>query len=119
MYAEANLLKSVLLNLVDNACKASSQGGLVEVFGRRMEDAYAFQVKDYGVGIPEEELMKVTEAFYMVDKSRARKEGGAGIGMTLCSRIVKLHHARWEISSRENEGTTVYVFFPEEEEEDD
>lgn len=54
----------------------------------------------------------------MVDKSRARKEGGAGIGMTLCSRIVGLHHAVWKIDSREGEGTRVYIFFPEEEEDD-
>lgn len=54
----------------------------------------------------------------MVDKSRARKEGGAGIGMTLCSRIVNLHHAEWKIDSKEGEGTKVYIFFPEEEEDD-
>ncbi len=113
VYAEANLLKSVLLNLVDNACKASSQGGLVEVFGRRMEDAYAFQVKDYGVGIPEEELMKVTEAFYMVDKSRSRSRNGAGLGLALCVEILRLHESELEIESRVGEGTCIGFVIPD------
>ncbi len=60
-----------LLNLVDNACKASSEGGLVEVLGRRLEDAYAFQVKDYGVGIPEEELMKCFSSSSFLDRRRS------------------------------------------------
>ena len=76
-------------------------------------------MEDNGCGIPADEVGKITEAFYMVDKSRARKEGGAGIGMTLCNRIIKLHRAQWKIDSVEGEGTKVYIFFPEEEEEDD
>ena len=113
VYAEANLLKSVLLNLVDNACKASSEGGLVEVLGRRLEDAYAFQVKDYGVGIPEEELMKVTEAFYMVDKSRSRSRNGAGLGLALCVEILRLHGSELEIESRMGEGTCISFVIPD------
>ena len=113
VYAEANLLKSVLLNLVDNACKASSEGGLVEVLGRRLEDAYAFQVKDYGVGIPEEELMKVTEAFYMVDKSRSRSRNGAGLGLALCVEILRLHDSELEIESRMGEGTCISFVIPD------
>ncbi len=113
VYAEANLLKSVLLNLVDNACKASSQGGLVEVLGKRREDAYAFQVRDYGVGIPEEELMKVTEAFYMVDKSRSRSRNGAGLGLALCVEILQLHDSELEIESRVGEGTIISFVIPD------
>jgi len=107
VYAEVNLLKSVLLNLVDNACKASSEGGVVEVSGQRQEGAYAFQIKDYGVGIPEEELKKVTEAFYMVDKSRSRSRNGAGLGLALCVEILRLHHSELEIASKVGEGTSI------------
>ena len=116
VYAEANLLKSVLLNLVDNACKASSQGGLVEVLGKRLEDAYAFQVKDFGVGIPEEELMKVTEAFYMVDKSRSRSRNGAGLGLALCVEILRLHDSELEIESKVGEGTCISFVIPDRKE---
>lgn len=115
--AEANLLKSVLLNLVDNACKASSEGGLVEVLGRRLEDAYAFCVRDYGVGIPEEELKKVTEAFYMVDKSRSRSRNGAGLGLALCVEILRLHGSELEIESRVGEGTCISFVIPDRQEE--
>lgn len=113
VYAEANLLESVLLNLVDNACKASSQGGLVEVLGRRLEDGYAFCVRDYGVGIPEEELRKVTEAFYMVDKSRSRSRNGAGLGLALCVEILRLHHSELEIESAVGEGTCISFVIPD------
>ncbi len=113
VYAETNLLKSVLLNLVDNACKASSQGGVVEVYGKRTEGAYAFQVKDYGIGIPEEELKKVTEAFYMVDKSRSRSRNGAGLGLALCVEILRLHDSELEIESRLGEGTCISFTIPD------
>lgn len=68
---------------------------------------------DEGKGMPEEALHKITEAFYMVDKSRSRKEGGAGLGMTLCNEIVKLHGAKWEIESEEGIGTTITVTLPD------
>ena len=68
-------------------------------------------MQDDGYGIPEEEISKITEAFYMVDKSRARKEGGAGIGMALCQKIISLHHAEWEIESKPEEGTKITITF--------
>ena len=112
MYAEVNLMKSVLLNLVDNAFKASSQGGRVEVFGRNTEQGYAFWVQDYGVGIPEEELKKVTEAFYMVDKSRSRSKNGAGLGLALCVEILRLHNSDLYIDSTVGEGTCISFVLP-------
>lgn len=112
MYAEVNLMKSVLLNLVDNAFKASAEGGLVEVFGRNTEQGYAFWVQDYGVGIPEEELKKVTEAFYMVDKSRSRSKNGAGLGLALCVEILRLHNSDLYIDSTVGEGTCISFVLP-------
>lgn len=109
---EVNLLKSVLLNLVDNACKASSEGAVVEITGKQLKNGYFFQVRDYGVGIPEEELKKVTEAFYMVDKSRSRSKNGAGLGLALCVEILQLHHSSLEIESRVGEGTNISFVIP-------
>lgn len=105
VYAERDLIKSVLSNLVDNACKASSPGDNVEVSGRIVEGGYEFCVKDYGVGIPEEELQRVTEAFYMVDKSRSRSKNGAGLGLALCVEILRLHESELWIDSTVGEGT--------------
>ena len=77
--------------------------------GRRGE---RILVQDDGKGIPPEEMEKITQPFYMVDKSRSRKEGGAGLGLALCSRIAALHSLRLSIESRLGEGTTVTLEFP-------
>ena len=112
LYVERDLIKSVLSNLVDNACKASPSGGIVEVSGRIVEDGYEFCVKDYGVGIPEEELQRVTEAFYMVDKSRSRSKNGAGLGLALCVEILRLHESELWIESTVGEGTCMSFVLP-------
>ena len=117
VYAEINLIKSVLLNLVDNALKASRPGGIVEVSGKLLEDGYQFRVKDYGVGIPEEEVKRVTEAFYMVDKSRSRSKNGAGLGLALCVEILRLHDSELTIESKVGEGTCMSFVLPWRKEE--
>lgn len=113
VYAEVNLLKSVLLNLVDNACKASEAEGVVKVWGKRQDDSYAFWVQDFGVGIPEEEVKRVTEAFYMVDKSRSRSRNGAGLGLALCVEVLRLHGSRLQIDSKVGEGTCISFVIPD------
>ena len=62
---------------------------------------------DCGRGIPKDELEKITQPFYMVDKSRSRKMGGAGLGLALCNEIARLHGSMLTIESEENVGTTV------------
>lgn len=122
VFGDLDLLCSLFGNLIDNGAKAcvrkdygeTGEQGKIRFWGIQERDGYSFTIEDNGCGIPGDEVGKITEAFYMVDKSRARKEGGAGIGMTLCSRIVKLHHARWKIESKEGEGTKICIFFPED-----
>lgn len=106
---EVDLLYSLFFNLIDNARKAVETEGVIIVKGRKYENSYNVQIKDNGCGMEIEELKKITEAFYMVDKSRARKEGGAGIGMALCKKIVNLHNAKWSIKSKPGKGTVVSV----------
>lgn len=113
--AEADLLKTVLLNLTDNACKASESGSEVAVQGEKREDGYYFSVRDYGVGIPPGECRKITEAFYMVDKSRSRSHNGAGLGLALCVEILKLHDSTLEIESTPGEGSCFGFLIPWEE----
>ena len=103
--AEVNLIKTVLVNLIDNACKASESGSKIEVNGYALEEGYRFAVKDYGIGIPKEEQRKITKAFYMVDKSRARSKNGAGLGLALCVEILKIHESELEIESEEGIGS--------------
>ncbi len=75
--------------------------------GRRDGEGYRITVADQGRGIPEGELNKITEPFYMVDKSRSRAEGGAGLGLALCKQIAELHRGRLRFESREGKGTIV------------
>lgn len=120
---DMDLLLSLLGNLVDNSCKACESGGSIRVEGSLTNAAeadrkesgrgrrYRICVSDDGRGMPEDEVDRVTEAFYMVDKSRARREGGAGLGMAICSRIIEAHGARWEIASKLGKGTTITMYF--------
>ena len=103
------LLQTLLQNLLDNARKATGPGGRVELAGRRTAEGYQITVTDQGRGIPAGELEKITEPFYMVDKSRSRAEGGAGLGLALCKKIVELHGGTLAFASEEGKGTTVTV----------
>lgn len=107
VYVETDLIITVLINLCDNACKASEPGSSIEVTGRKEEEGYRFMVRDYGVGIAPEEVKKITKAFYMVDKSRSRSRNGAGLGLALCTEILSLHESKLEIDSALGEGTTM------------
>lgn len=113
IYADKDLLLSLLYNLLDNGCKALEPGGFLLLKGKKLENGYEFKIVDNGHGIPQEEISRITEAFYMVDKSRSRKEGGAGIGMALCQKIVEIHGGKLQIRSHEGEGTVVKVTLPE------
>ena len=113
IYGDKDLLLSVFYNLLDNATKAASKDGFVLLKGKKVDNGYEVKVVDNGRGIPESEINRITEAFYMVDKSRSRKEGGAGIGMTLCQKIITLHKGILKISSRLGEGTIVQLRFPD------
>lgn len=104
-YGELDLIKTVLLNLVDNACKASEPGSTVEIYGEKKGQGYYFAVKDHGTGIPAEECKKIMEAFYMVDKSRSRSKNGAGLGLALCTEILKLHGSELTVESTLGEGS--------------
>lgn len=115
---ETDLIKTVLLNLVDNACKASETGQTVEIYGTRQSEGYLFSVVDHGTGIPEEERQKITEAFYMVDKSRSRSKNGAGLGLALCTEILNLHGSGLQIESTVGEGSCFSFLLPYEEVEE-
>ncbi len=114
LYGDEELLLSLFYNLLDNAVKAMDKQDIcfILVKGTCLGENYEFKVVDNGRGIPSEEISRITEAFYMVDKSRSRKEGGAGIGMALCQKIIQLHNGMLKIDSRLGEGTVIKVTFP-------
>lgn len=107
---DPDLMESLLVNLLDNAIKASKPGSVIELTA----EWNRFSVRDYGKGIPAEEIPRITEAFYMVDKSRSRQAGGIGMGLALCQRIAEIHGAFLDIQSTLGEGTVISVVFQEE-----
>lgn len=106
---DRELFKSLLYNLVDNAVKASPEDGNIHVTGKFEGDLFCIEVKDEGVGIPKEEIDKITQAFYMVDKVRSRANGGAGLGLALCAEIVSAHRGEMRFESEFGEGTCVFI----------
>lgn len=110
---EAELFKTVLINLVDNARKAVSENGNIWLSGREDEDVVMIEVRDDGRGIPLQEMQHITEAFYMVDKSRSRKQGGAGLGLSICEKIIALHGGDLLFAARDGGGTTVQIRLPQ------
>ena len=108
------LWEDLLRNLIRNALTAcrGKPGATVTVACRAEDGCAVFTVADTGCGIPPEDLPRLTEPFYMVDKSRARKQGGSGLGLALCERIAAAHGTRLEFSSEPGHGTTVTVRLP-------
>lgn len=104
---DIDLMQSVLINLVDNAAKASEPGQAVVIraYGNSIE------VRDHGGGFPQSELARITEPFYMVDQSRSKRTGGSGLGLALVKEIVAAHGAQLRIASKPGEGTTVRIEF--------
>lgn len=104
---DSDWMMSLLINLVDNAFKASDPDSTILVCA----DHERLFVRDFGAGIPAEELPHITEAFYMADKSRARSMGSAGLGLTLCKQIAALHGGCLTAESTPGQGTTISVLW--------
>jgi signal transduction histidine kinase len=108
---ERELFKTLLTNLLDNAIKASTAGDEIYLTAREQDNKIIIEIVDKGFGIPEKELSYILEPFYMVDKARTRKHNGAGLGLSLCHKIVVLHNAVINIKSKEGQGTYVSIIF--------
>lgn len=106
---EPDLFQTLLINLLDNAKKAMEHGGVISVTVRLTETGCILCVQDEGKGIPKEAIKHLTEAFFRVDKARARSKGSAGLGLALCEKIVQLHNGSIVFESEENVGTVVTV----------
>lgn len=108
---DGTLIDLLFSNLTDNAIKACRDGEVkkVTVKAEKNGNGVLVSVSDTGRGMTEEELLHITEPFYRTDKVRSRADGGAGLGLTLCRRIVDAHGGKMEFSSKLLEGTTVYI----------
>ena len=104
-----DLFKTMILNLIDNSIKADCKD--IWISGKAEKGIYQICLEDNGKGIPPEELGRITEAFYMVDKSRSRKQHGAGLGMALVAKVIEIHGAGMKIESDGKTGTKICLNF--------
>jgi len=104
---EPDLFMSLLINLIDNARKALDSDGRITIKSRTYGGVCEISISDNGRGIPEDELNKIKDAFYRVDKSRSRSQGGVGLGLRLCDEIAALHGGEISFESQPGKGTTV------------
>jgi signal transduction histidine kinase len=107
-------LALLVRNLIDNAVRASHEGGSVEVDVRSDLDArdVILRVADTGIGIPSRDLSRIFERFYRVDRARSRETGGTGLGLAIVKHVAENHGARIEVESELGRGTTFVVSFP-------
>lgn len=105
-------MQQVLTNLVSNAIKYSNDSGIVRVVIEDTKESGMIHVEDSGIGIPQEDLKRIFERFYRTDKSRNRKTGGAGIGLTIAKAIVQAHKGKLIVESEEGKGSRFTVVLP-------
>jgi signal transduction histidine kinase len=104
-------ITQLLVILLDNAIKYSSENTIIRVIGKKTLQGVSVEVIDQGIGIPKDEISKVTQRFYRVDKARSRTEGGTGLGLSIANWIVDGHHAGMIIESEEKKGTRITLNF--------
>lgn len=109
-WGEKDLMYQVWMNIIENSIKFSKQDGQIDVKMKTNQDSIIVEIKDYGIGMEEEEAKKIFDRFYQIDKSHTKP--GAGLGMTIAKRIVELSDGKIEVKSKLNENTTFIVTLP-------
>ena len=112
VYGDAARLKQVVVNLIDNAIKYTPEHGRIALDVKEADTMAVLQVKDNGVGIPDDALPYVFDRFYRADKARSRDLGGAGLGLSIVRAICNAHGGTVEVESVENKGSTFCVLLP-------
>jgi heavy metal sensor kinase len=113
--ADESLLRRMILNLLDNAIKYTSEGGRVTVVCSRAGDEYALSITDTGAGIPAEMQPRIFERFFRSDMARSRTAtdgGGAGLGLSISRWIAEAHHGRLELTRSDSTGSTFAAYLP-------
>jgi two-component system phosphate regulon sensor histidine kinase PhoR len=113
VWADEDAIQEVLENLVDNALKYTPEGGHIAVTWRASEGQAWLEVEDTGIGIPEQDLPRIFERFYRVDKARSRELGGTGLGLSIVKHLVQAMRGAVSATSRLGQGTTFRVQLPQ------
>jgi len=110
--ADRDKLTQIFVNVLDNAIKYTPEGGEVVVAAEQSESYAVVTITDTGIGVSREDVARLGERFYRVDKSRSRDLGGTGLGLSIVKHLMMAHGGRMEIQSQPGRGTKVSLFFP-------
>ena len=105
-------IEQVLINMISNAIKYTKDGGRIRISAGQKDDSVWCAVRDNGIGIPKEDVDRIFERFYRVDKARSRESGGTGLGLSIAYEIVERHDGKIEVHSQQGKGTTITVMLP-------
>jgi two-component system phosphate regulon sensor histidine kinase PhoR len=111
--ADRNYLEQIFINLLDNAIKYTHEGGKVTISAiEKDKREIQFSIEDDGMGIPREDIPRIFERFYRVDKGRSQELGGTGLGLSIVKHLVQAHGGRVWVESQLGEGSTFYFTLP-------
>ncbi|NPV03788.1 MAG: HAMP domain-containing protein [Syntrophaceae bacterium] len=110
--ADRDRLSQILINVLDNAVKFTPAGGRVRLSAAAADGEVLVRIEDTGIGVPRDEIGRLGERFYRVDKTRSRELGGTGLGLSIVKHLMAAHRGRMEIESQLGRGTTVFLYFP-------
>jgi len=111
--ADRDKLSQILLNITENAIKFTPESGKVSIGARDLHNGYVeIAVTDSGIGIPKDEIPRLGERFYRVDKTRSREMGGTGLGLSIVKHLILAHEGTFTIESQPGRGTTVVLSLP-------
>lgn len=111
---DAPRLKQVFINLINNSLNYTPKGGRVTIRLKESSEKVTFSVSDTGIGIQKEEISRIFERFYRVDKARSRNSGGTGLGLAIVKHLIEAHHGRIHVKSKPGEGSTFTLVFRKE-----
>ncbi len=111
---DTDRISQVMSNIIGNAIKYSPEKSTILIFMEHIDKYVKISVKDNGIGIPKEDLPRIFERFYRVDKARSRAMGGTGLGLAISKEIIELHGGMIKVESEYEKGTTMTVFIPYE-----
>jgi two-component system phosphate regulon sensor histidine kinase PhoR len=112
VFADKDKITQVINNLVDNAMKFNKENGSIKIYSLKEDSFVKIFIEDSGIGIPKEDLPRIFERFYRVDKARSRDMGGTGLGLSIVKHIVELHNGSVGVDSIEGSGSKFYFILP-------